>query len=60
VSPENVDICMLLTEEFRHLPKHHRAREDKLEVILIFLSLDVKFKLRKLKRRTYIIVDNLA
>ncbi|XP_024633356.1 lysine-specific demethylase JMJ25 [Medicago truncatula] len=32
VSPENVDICMLLTEEFRRLPKNHRAREDKLEL----------------------------
>ncbi|KEH36924.1 lysine-specific demethylase JMJ25 [Medicago truncatula] len=32
VSPENVDICMLLTEEFRRLPKNHMAREDKLEV----------------------------
>jgi len=55
VSPENVDICMLLTEEFRRLPKHHRAREDKLEVILVFLfdflSFD-EFQTKKLKRRT--------
>ncbi|MCH91022.1 lysine-specific demethylase 3A-B, partial [Trifolium medium] len=34
VSPENVHICMLLTDEFRRLPKNHKAREDKLELIL--------------------------
>ncbi|XP_072076141.1 lysine-specific demethylase JMJ27 isoform X4 [Arachis hypogaea] len=32
VSPENVGECLRLTEEFRLLPKHHRAKEDKLEV----------------------------
>ncbi|PSS26276.1 Lysine-specific demethylase [Actinidia chinensis var. chinensis] len=32
VSPENVQECVRLTEEFRLLPKHHRAKEDKLEV----------------------------
>lgn len=32
VSPENVQECVRLTEEFRLLPKNHRAREDKLEV----------------------------
>ncbi|CAH9142970.1 unnamed protein product [Cuscuta epithymum] len=32
VSPENVPECMRLTEEFRTLPKNHRAKEDKLEV----------------------------
>ncbi|XP_057961543.1 lysine-specific demethylase JMJ26 isoform X2 [Malania oleifera] len=32
VSPENVHECMRLTEEFRRLPKNHRAREDKLEI----------------------------
>ncbi|KAL7203170.1 hypothetical protein ACSBR2_016474 [Camellia fascicularis] len=32
VSPENVEECVRLTEEFRLLPKHHRAKEDKLEV----------------------------
>ncbi|KAK6932772.1 JmjC domain [Dillenia turbinata] len=31
VSPENVHECLRLTEEFRKLPKNHRAREDKLE-----------------------------
>ncbi|CAL5195034.1 unnamed protein product [Lathyrus oleraceus] len=32
VSPENVGECLRLTEEFRLLPKYHRAKEDKLEV----------------------------
>lgn len=32
VSPENLHECLKLTEEFRKLPRDHRAREDKLEV----------------------------
>ncbi|XP_065878665.1 uncharacterized protein [Euphorbia lathyris] len=32
VSPDNVQECIRLTEEFRILPKTHRAKEDKLEV----------------------------
>ncbi|KAI3410562.1 uncharacterized protein J3R85_018770 [Psidium guajava] len=32
VSPENVQECVKLTEEFRKLPRDHRAKEDKLEV----------------------------
>ncbi|MFS8015300.1 putative transcription factor & chromatin remodeling &Metalloenzymes JmjC family [Helianthus anomalus] len=32
VSPENVGDCIQLTEDFRVLPKDHRAKEDKLEV----------------------------
>lgn len=32
VSPENLQECIRLTEEFRLLPKGHRAKEDKLEV----------------------------
>ncbi|KAF3432815.1 hypothetical protein FNV43_RR23917 [Rhamnella rubrinervis] len=32
VSPENVQECIRLTEEFRMLPKIHRSKEDKLEV----------------------------
>ncbi|KAJ4850805.1 hypothetical protein Tsubulata_009800 [Turnera subulata] len=32
VSPENVQECIRLTEEFRRLPKNHRSKEDKLEV----------------------------
>ncbi|XP_020579159.1 lysine-specific demethylase JMJ25-like isoform X2 [Phalaenopsis equestris] len=32
VSPENVRECVKLTEEFRLLPRFHRANEDKLEV----------------------------
>lgn len=34
VSPESIGPCIELTEEFRELPKNHRAKEDKLEVIL--------------------------
>ncbi|KAG1327065.1 lysine-specific demethylase JMJ25 [Cocos nucifera] len=32
VSPENVGECIRLTDDFRLLPKNHRAKEDKLEV----------------------------
>ncbi|KAK4764142.1 hypothetical protein SAY87_013580 [Trapa incisa] len=32
VSPENIHECFRLTEEFRQLPKNHKAREDKLEI----------------------------
>ncbi|XP_026423213.1 lysine-specific demethylase JMJ25-like [Papaver somniferum] len=32
VSPENVQECMRLAEEFRLLPQDHSAKEDKLEV----------------------------
>ncbi|ESQ35636.1 hypothetical protein EUTSA_v10006772mg [Eutrema salsugineum] len=32
VSPENIHECLRLTEEFRQLPKKHKAREDKLEI----------------------------
>jgi lysine-specific demethylase 3 len=32
VSPENIQQCLSLTEDFRRLPKQHRAKEDKLEV----------------------------
>ncbi|KAL2339220.1 hypothetical protein Fmac_013666 [Flemingia macrophylla] len=32
VSPENIHECLRLTNEFRQLPKNHRAREDKLEI----------------------------
>ncbi|KAK1324525.1 hypothetical protein QJS10_CPA01g01892 [Acorus calamus] len=32
VSPDNVDECLRLTEDFRLLPRTHRAKEDKLEV----------------------------
>ncbi|XP_047052572.1 lysine-specific demethylase JMJ25-like isoform X2 [Lolium rigidum] len=32
VSPENVKECLKLTQEFRKLPKNHRAKEDKLEI----------------------------
>lgn len=39
VSPENVGECVRLTEEFRTLPQNHRAKEDKLEVLCLFLSI---------------------
>ena len=32
VSPENVRECLRLTEDFRMLPKGHRAKKDILEV----------------------------
>ncbi|XP_063947510.1 uncharacterized protein LOC108218781 [Daucus carota subsp. sativus] len=32
VSPDNVEECIRLTDEFRLLPKFHRSKEDKLEV----------------------------
>ncbi|CAK9146555.1 unnamed protein product [Ilex paraguariensis] len=32
VSPDHVQECIQLTEEFRLLPKSHRSKEDKLEV----------------------------
>ncbi|KAJ7959988.1 Lysine-specific demethylase JMJ25 [Quillaja saponaria] len=34
VSPENIQECIRLTEEFRHLPSSHKAKEDKLEIFL--------------------------
>lgn len=37
VSAENVSECIRLTEEFRLLPKNHRAKEDKLEVCYFYL-----------------------
>ncbi|KAI3997094.1 hypothetical protein MKX01_032745 [Papaver californicum] len=37
VSPENLAECFRLMEEFRKLPKNHRAREDKLEIKKITL-----------------------
>ncbi|KAF7840595.1 lysine-specific demethylase JMJ25 [Senna tora] len=32
VSPENLHECLRLTNQFRQLPKNHKAREDKLEI----------------------------
>ncbi|KAL8214039.1 hypothetical protein R6Q57_003488 [Mikania cordata] len=32
VSPDNIQQCIRLTEEFRKLPVNHKAKEDKLEV----------------------------
>lgn len=36
VSPENVNECVRLAEDFRILPQNHRAKEDKLEVLFGF------------------------
>ncbi|KAH7316090.1 hypothetical protein KP509_21G078400 [Ceratopteris richardii] len=33
VSPENLQECVRLTDEFRLLPKGHRSKEDKLEIM---------------------------
>ncbi|KAJ7548066.1 hypothetical protein O6H91_08G115900 [Diphasiastrum complanatum] len=37
VSPENIQECIKLTNEFRCLPSDHRAKEDKLEVKKLIL-----------------------
>ncbi|KAF5939506.1 hypothetical protein HYC85_023765 [Camellia sinensis] len=39
VSPENLSECIRLTEEVRLLPENHRAKEDKLEVDHMTISL---------------------
>ncbi|KAI4298735.1 hypothetical protein L6164_032258 [Bauhinia variegata] len=45
VSPENVRECLRLTEQFRQLPKNHKAREDKLEIKkMIVYSVDQTVK----------------
>ncbi|KAL6846616.1 hypothetical protein ACP4OV_024064 [Aristida adscensionis] len=48
VSPENVQQCISLTEDFRRLPKNHRAKEDKLEVKkMIIHAVDHALKILK-------------
>ena len=45
VSPDNVEECIRLTEEFRLLPKTHRSKEDKLEVqiqLFIFIYKSIR------------------
>ena len=32
VTPENLEWCFMLTEEFRHLSDHHTNHEDKLQI----------------------------
>ncbi|MFS7888747.1 hypothetical protein Hanom_Chr00s000002g01598721 [Helianthus anomalus] len=39
VSPENIQQCIRLTEEFCKLPVNHKAKEDKLEVTFNSLKL---------------------
>ncbi|CAA6666617.1 unnamed protein product [Spirodela intermedia] len=53
VSPENVDECIRLTEEFRDLPQDHRAKEDKLEVkkMMVHATSKAVEKLQKYRSR---------
>nr|XP_043606770.1 lysine-specific demethylase JMJ25-like [Erigeron canadensis] len=51
VSPENVDECIRLSEDFRVLPQNHRAKEDKLEVKKIALHA-VNAAIKDLKNAT--------
>eukprot|EP01018_Ginkgo_biloba_P013351 Gb_31450 [translate_table: standard] len=51
VSPENVHECVRLTDEFRLLPKDHRAKEDKLEVKKMILHA-VDSALREIQKLT--------
>ena len=32
MTPENLEWCFMLTEEFRHLSDHHSNHEDKLQI----------------------------
>uniref|UniRef100_A0ACD5Y2E2 Uncharacterized protein n=1 Tax=Avena sativa TaxID=4498 RepID=A0ACD5Y2E2_AVESA len=59
VSPENVKECLKLTQEFRMLPKNHRAKEDKLEVKkMIIYAVDHAVKILKEHcRRTRLLTD---
>ncbi|KAH9322173.1 hypothetical protein KI387_016812, partial [Taxus chinensis] len=51
VSPENLQECVRLTEEFRLLPKNHRAKEDKLEAKKMVLYA-VSSALKEIQRLT--------
>ncbi|KAM5557610.1 hypothetical protein ABKV19_024806 [Rosa sericea] len=53
VSPENVQECIRLTEEFRLLPENHRSREDKLEVkkMALYAASDAISEAETLKSR---------
>ncbi|XP_047320476.1 lysine-specific demethylase JMJ25-like [Impatiens glandulifera] len=45
VSPENISECLRLAAEFRHLPKDHKAKEDKLEIKkMIIYAMDKAIK----------------
>jgi lysine-specific demethylase 3 len=50
VSPENIQECIRLTEEFRLLPKDHKAKEDKLEVkkMILYAASSAVREIRKL------------
>lgn len=42
VSPENVGECIRLTQEFRLLPQFHRSKQDILEVLASFSSVNLQ------------------
>ncbi|MQL70820.1 hypothetical protein Taro_003097 [Colocasia esculenta] len=42
VSPENVHECIRLTDEFRSLPKNHKSKEDKIEIVVDYFTGDGK------------------
>ncbi|KAJ0008143.1 hypothetical protein Pint_30680 [Pistacia integerrima] len=41
VSPENIEECIRLTEEFRTLPRKHKCKRDKLEVGILVICRNV-------------------
>jgi len=51
VSPENLEECVGLSEEYRMVPQGHRAKEDKLEVKKVILHA-VESALKELNRLT--------
>lgn len=60
VSPENIGECLRLTEEFRQLPRNHKAREDKLEIKkMIIYAVDQATKdledLLQMRRRSTVV-----
>ncbi|KAG0617853.1 hypothetical protein M758_4G020500 [Ceratodon purpureus] len=52
VSPENVNQCVELTDQFRLLPQWHRAKEDKLEVkkMMLYTARHAVDQLNELER----------
>lgn len=54
VSPENLDECWKLTQEFRVLPDDHRAKEDKLQVSVRAAQTTCTELLGKGRKRVYL------
>ncbi|XP_054778587.1 lysine-specific demethylase JMJ29-like isoform X2 [Prosopis cineraria] len=54
VSPENLRECLALTNQFRLLPKNHRAREDKLEIkkMIVYAADQILKDLESLLKRS--------